>query len=109
MAVQCVGYMDGCIREMKANVEAIGAWLKLDAVNWSQVASLFADNTVLLAESERELQRVVNEFDRVCKLRVMVFERAEGEVIDFATPYMVRVPNEAKCEIVLGRERMEEV
>ncbi|MCP5003018.1 MAG: hypothetical protein GY941_03575 [Planctomycetes bacterium] len=112
-------YMDGCIREMKARVGDIGVGLQLDGVGWSLVASLFADDTVLMAESERELQRVVKEFDTVCKRRklrvnvgkskVMVFERAEGEVIDFATPYRVGVPNESRCEIMLGREMMEEV
>ncbi len=31
------------------------------------VAGLYADDTVLLAESEGMLQRIVDEFDRVCK------------------------------------------
>ncbi len=56
-------------------------------------ASLFADDTVLLADSDRKLQRVVHEFYRVCvrkKLRVnagksmvMVFKGQEVEVLDF--------------------------
>ncbi len=33
------------------------------------VAGLNADDTVLLAESEGTLQRIVDEFDRVCKRR----------------------------------------
>ncbi len=50
------------------------------------VAGLYADDTVLLAESERMLQRIVNEFDRVYSRRklkvnagksmVMILERA---------------------------------
>ncbi len=50
------------------------------------VVSLYADDTVQLAESEGLLQRIVDEFDRVYKTRklkvnsgtskVMVFERA---------------------------------
>ena len=56
---------------------------------------LFADYTVLFAESERELQKVVSEFHCVCKRRklkvniksmVMVFERKKIENIDFARP-----------------------
>ncbi len=53
------------------------------------VASLYADDTVLLAESEGLLQRIVDEFDSVCKRRklkvnagkskVMVFERAREQ------------------------------
>ncbi len=52
----------------------------------SLVAGLFADDTVLLAENEGMLQRIVDEFDRVCKRgklrvnagksKVIVFERA---------------------------------
>ncbi|KAK3896274.1 hypothetical protein Pcinc_000018 [Petrolisthes cinctipes] len=83
---------------------------------WWQV---FADDTVLMAESERELQRVVDEFQSVYKRRklkvnvgkskVMVFEKTKTEVIDFATPYRVAVPTGTECEITLGGERMEEV
>ncbi len=75
---------------------------------------------MLLAESEVSLQRVVNEFYSVCKRRnlkvntgkskVMVFERREEEVIDFnITAYRVRLPAVARCRIMLGSEKMEEV
>ncbi len=74
---------------------------------------------MLLAEGEENLQRVVNEFYNVCKRRrlkvkagkstVMVSERREGEVIDFNTAYRVRMPAVARCRIMLGREKMEEV
>ncbi len=59
--------------EMKAKVGKIGVGMKLNGVDWSVAACLFADDTVLLAESERELQRVVDQFHSVCsrrKLRV---------------------------------------
>ncbi|KAK3893665.1 hypothetical protein Pcinc_002527 [Petrolisthes cinctipes] len=107
------------MREVKAKVNGLGMKLRLNEANWSLVASLFADDTVLMAENERNLQRVVDEFQSVCKRRklkvnvgkskVMVFERAETEVIDFATPYRVAVPTGTKCEITLRGERMEEV
>ncbi len=74
---------------------------------------------MLLAESEGDLQRVVNEFYNVCKRRkrkvntgkskVMVFERREEEVIDYNTFYRVRLPAVARCRIMLGSEKMEEV
>ncbi len=54
-------------------------------------ACLFADVTVLLAESERDLQRMVDQFHSVCsrrklrvnagKSKVMVFERQEVETV----------------------------
>ncbi len=106
--------MDGCIREVKATVGKIGAGLKLNGVDWSVTACLFADDTVLLAESEKKLQRVVDQFYNVCsrrKLRVnagkskmMVFERREVEVVDFGNLYRVSVPVDERCEIVMGGE-----
>ncbi len=75
--------------------------------------------TVLLAESEGDLQRVVNEFFSVCKRRkvkvnagkskVMVFERREEKVITFNTAYSLRLPAVTSCRIMLGSEKMEEV
>lgn len=54
--------------------------------------------TVLLIENKRILQRIVDEFDRVCKKNVestsrqarVRFERARGQNIDFAKLYRVR-------------------
>ncbi len=53
--------------------------------------------TLLLAESERKLQRGVDQFHNVCnrrklrvnavKSKVMAFERREVEVVDFGNPY----------------------
>ncbi len=75
--------MDGCMREMKYKVVNAGA--KLNGEVWFVVTCLFVDDTVLLAESEGDFHRVVNEFYSVCKKRklkvntgkskVMVFER----------------------------------
>ncbi len=72
-----------------------------------------ADDTVLLAESEGDLQRVVDEFFSVCKRRklkmiarkstLMVFKRKE-EVIDFNAAYRVRLPAVARWRIMLGSE-----
>ncbi len=82
-------------------------------------ACLFVDDTLLLAESERKLQRVVDQFHNVCNRRklsvnagksnVMVFERREVVVLDFRNLYRVSVPVDERCEIVMGRERMEVV
>ncbi len=75
--------------------------------------------TLLLAESEGRLQRIVDEFERVCKRRklkvnagkskVMVFERARKQTTDFAKPYRVGSKAIPECKIWLGREKMEEV
>ncbi len=45
-------YMDGCIREMKVRVRDLGARLNVRGVEQPLVVGLYADDTVLLAESE---------------------------------------------------------
>ncbi len=112
-------FMDRCIREMKCKVVNVGAKLRLNREVWSVITFPLVDDTVLLAESEGDLQRVVNEFYSVCKRRkvkvnagkskVMVFERREEEVIDFNASYWVKLPAVARCRIMLGSEKMEEV
>ncbi len=84
--------MDGCVGEMERKMVNAGAELRLNGEGWSVVTCLFVDDTLLLAESKRDLQRVINEFCSICKRRklkviaekskVMVFERSEEEVID---------------------------
>jgi len=88
------------MREMKVRVGDMSAKLRLNGVQHILMAGLFADDTVLLAESREMLQKVVDEFDTVCKRRklkvnvgkskVMVFERARGEMVEFMRPYRVR-------------------
>ncbi len=112
-------YMDRCIREMKVRVWDLGARLNVRGVEQPVVAGLYADDTVLLAECKGMLQMTVYEFDRVCKRRklkvnagkskVIVFERATEQTINFAKPYRAGSEAILECKIWLGRERMEEV
>ncbi len=91
--------MDGCINEMKRRSMGLGARLNGRGVEQPVVEGLYVDDTVLLAESEGMLQRIVDECDRICKRRklkvnagksqVMVFEKAGEQTIDFAKPYRV--------------------
>ncbi len=86
---------------------------------WFVVTCFFVDNMVLLAESEGDLHRVVNEFHSVCKRReikvnaekskVMVFERREEKLIDVDTTYRVRLPAVMRCRVMLETKKMEEV
>lgn len=48
------------MREMKRKVGNGGARLRLSGVDWSVVTCLFADDTLLLVKSVRELQRAVD-------------------------------------------------
>ncbi len=82
------------------------------------MVGLYADDTVLLAESEGMLQRIVDEFDRVFKRRklkvnagkskVMVFEKAREQTINFAKPYRVESEAILGCKIWLRKEKKEE-
>ena len=69
-------YMDGVVREV--NTRVLGRGLKLVDGNeneWELNQLLFADDTVVVADSERKLCQLVTEFGRVCerrKLRVNV-------------------------------------
>ncbi len=48
-------FMDRYMKEMKCRVGNTGTKLKLNGEVWSVVTCLFADDTVLLAESEGDL------------------------------------------------------
>ncbi len=47
------------------------------------MAGLFADDTVLLAENEGTLQRVVVEFDKVCKRTKLRVNAGKSKVMVF--------------------------
>ncbi len=107
-------YMDGCIKEMKVRVWDLGARLNVRGVEQLLVVGLFADDIVLLAESEGMPQRIVDEFERVCtrrklkvnagKSKVMVFERAREQTVDVAKPYRVWSEAIPDCKIWLGKK-----
>ena len=62
-------YMDGVVREV--NVMVLGKGLELLSANGGRFEInqlLFADDTALVADSEK-LWRLVNEFGRVCERR----------------------------------------
>ncbi len=86
---------------------------------WVLNSILFADDTVLIAENENYLQKLVIVFDSVCKRqklevnvnksKVMVCERSRSEVVDFVCPYRVEIECEKECKIILNSEEMKEV
>ncbi len=65
------------------------------------------------------LQRIVDEFDRMCKRRrlkvnagkskAIVLERTRKQTINFAKPYRLGSETIPGCKIWLGKEKMEEV
>ncbi len=85
----------------------------IDLSHVAVVGMIYADATVLLAESEGMLQRIVDEFDRVCKRRklkvnvgkskVMTFERAIEQTVKFVKPYRVGSEAILECKVWWGR------
>ncbi len=71
------------IREMKVRVQDLSASLNVRGVEQPMVTGLYADDTVLLAESEGMLQRIVDEFDRVCKRRKLKVIAGKSKVMIF--------------------------
>ena len=75
-------FIDGVVREMK--VRTLGNGVDMVGVNgeiWQVNQLLFADDTVLMADSEEKLQRVVKEFGRVCKRRKLKINVSKSKVM----------------------------
>ncbi len=68
-------------REVKVGVWNVGDNLNVKGVEQPSVVGLYVDDTVLLAESERMLQKIVHEFDRICKRRKLKVNAGKSKVI----------------------------
>ena len=98
-------YIDGVVREVNARV--LGRGLKLVDGNDNECELnqlLFADDTVVVADSERKLCQLVTEFGRVC-------ERRKSRVIVGKSKVMRCTRNEdgARLNVMLNGEALEEV
>ncbi len=110
-------YMDGVMRERKGKTGEVGVRMYAEGRKWVLNSVLFADDTVLIAENESDLQNLVSVFYSLCKrrkltvnvnkIKVMVCAQSRSEVVDFVCPYRVGI--EKECKITLNGEEMEEV
>ncbi len=62
-------YMDGVMREVKGKVGEVRVRMYDEGRNCVLNSVLFADDTVLVAESESDLQNLLSVLDSVCKRR----------------------------------------
>ncbi len=62
-------YMDGVMKEVKGKVGEVGVRMYDEGRKWGLNSILFADDTVLIAASESDLQNLVYVFDSVRKRR----------------------------------------
>ena len=98
-------YMDGLVREVNARV--FGKGLKLLDGNeneWEMNQLLFADDTVVVADSEEKLRRLVLEFGRVCKRRKLRVNVGKSKVMR-----CTRSEGGANLNVLLDGEALEEV
>ena len=61
-------FMDAVMKEVREKAGAVGVMLRDERRNieWKVDRLMFADDTVLLGDSEEKLERLVQEFGRVC-------------------------------------------
>lgn len=98
-------YVDGVVREVNARV--LGRGLKLVGENdheWEVNQLLFADDTVLVADTEEKLDRLVTEFGRVCERRKLRVNVGKSKVMR-----CTRREGGARLNVMLNGELLEEV
>ena len=98
-------YIDGVVREVNARM--LGRRLKLVDGNdneWELNQLLFADDTVLVADSERKLCQLVTEFGRVCERRKLQVNLGNSKVMR-----CTRSEDGATLNVMMNGEVLEEV
>ena len=75
-------YMDGVVREVIVRVLGIGLELLSENGGRFEINQLlFADDTALVADSEKKLCRLVSEFSRVCERRKLRVNVGKSKVV----------------------------
>ena len=98
-------YMDGVVREVNMRVMERGMSLQVrDNEEFRLNQLLFADDTALVAGSEEELNRLVQEFGRVCKRRKLKVNVSKSKVMRCS-----RRVNNSRLNIAWEGENLEEV
>ena len=98
-------YIDGVVKEVNARV--LGRGLKLVDGNdneWELNQLLFADDTVVVADSERKLVQLVTEFGRVCERRKLRVNVGKSKVMR-----CTRNEVGTRLNVMLNGEALEEV
>ena len=98
-------YIDGVVREVNARV--LGRGLELIDRNedvWEMNQLLFADDTVVVADSEKKLCQLVSEFGKVCKRRKLRVNVGKSKVMR-----CTRSEDGARLNVMLDGEALEEV
>ncbi|MEL7520935.1 MAG: reverse transcriptase family protein, partial [Cyanobacteria bacterium J06553_1] len=99
-------FMDGVMKEVREKAGDVGAnmWDARRNCEWKVEWMMFADDTVLVGDSEQKLQKLVKEFGSVCKRRKLAVNVGKSKIMRIGKN---RTENE--MNISLNNNRMEEV
>lgn len=63
-------FMGGVMRQMKMRTHDKGTKLVINGKSWRVLTCLYVDNAVMFAENKQKLQKMANEFDKVCRRKL---------------------------------------
>ena len=99
-------FMDGVMKEVRESVGDVGAtmWDARRNTEWKVEWLMFADDTVLVGDSEEKLERLVQEFGRVCHRWKLAVNEGKSKVMRIG-----KNGEENEVNVSLNGRRMEEV
>ena len=99
-------FMDVAMKEVREKAGDVGVTLRDERRNIERKIYwlMFADDTVLLGDSEEKLERLVQEFGIVCRRRKLLVNETQSKIIK-----AVKNGEENEVNISLNNSRMEEV
>ena len=76
-------FMDAVMKEVREKASNVGVtlWDERRNVEWKVDWLMFADDTVLLSDSEEKLERLVQEFGRVCRRRRLSVNETKSKIM----------------------------
>ena len=92
------------MKEVRAGDVGVTLWDERRNIEWKVDWLMFADDTVLLGDSEEKLERLVQEFGRVCQRRKLSVNETKSKIMKIG-----KNGKENGVNISLNDRRMEEV
>ena len=99
-------FLDAVMKEVREKAGDVGVtlWDERRNVEWKVDWLMFADDTVLLGDVEEKLERLVQEFGRVCRRRKLSVNETISKIMKIGKNGEVN-----GVDISLNDRRMEEV
>ena len=99
-------FMDAAMKKVREKAGDVGVTMRDERRNikWKVDWLMFADDTVLLGDSDEKLERLVQEFGRVCQRRKLSVNETKSKIMNIG-----KNGEENQVNISLNDRRMEEV